>query len=179
MSDVTNDPAPAPDAPTGEAPATGTDLAAELERWKTQARKQEERAKANASAAKELEELRRQHMTDTEKAIAEAATKARAQAIGEVSGQLVRAEVRAAAAGRIDAAALDVLLSALDTSGFVNEDGAVDAKRVAEFVAGITPAPQEPAPPGFPDLGQGARGGSVALNGDPLLASLKAKLNIR
>lgn len=180
MPDPAPDPAAEQGDTTGAATAPPVDLAAELERWKAQARKQEDRAKANAAAAKELEDLRRQHMTDTEKAIAEAASKARKETIVQVSGQLVRAEVRAAAAGRIDSTALDVLLSALDTTAFVTEDGQVDVKRVADFVSGITPQPQEPTPPGFPDLGQGARGsgGGAPLNGDSLERALRAKLGM-
>jgi len=153
----------------------GVDWEAEAEKWKRQARKHEDRAKANASAAKELEELRRQSMTDQDKAVAEAKASARAEVITEVAGRVVRAEVRAAAAGRLADEAVTVLVGGMDVSAFIDADGEVDSDKIAAFVDGIAPAE---SPPPFPELGQGARG-PTALNGDPLLRDVKAKLGIR
>lgn len=56
-----------------EAAGTGTDLAAELEKWKTQSRKWETRSKENSKAAAKLQELEQQNMTELEKAQAAAA----------------------------------------------------------------------------------------------------------
>lgn len=158
--------------------APETDLAAEVEKWKQMARKNEERAKANAAASKELEEFRRQSMTEQERAVAEAVDGARRSTMIEMAGRLVDAEVRAAAAGR----SLDVnaLLEGLDRSRFLTDGGEPDREAVMAWVDRIAPAPQEtpPTTPGWPDLGQGARTQAMALNGDPLLNALKGKLGI-
>lgn len=179
MSETTADTATT-DAPdnTPEAPTDTVDLAAEVEKWKAQARKHEERAKANAKAAKELDELRASTMSDQEKAVADALAQGRAEALAESAGRLVDAEIRVKAAGRLGDEALELLTASLDRSKFLDADGSVDTAAVAAFVEGITPAPQpDPTPPGFPpapDLGQGPRGDALALNGDPLLQSLKS-----
>lgn len=181
----TGDPAPS-DTDASSEPDTGTepDLAAELAKWKAMAQKQERRAKANAQAAGELEALKRQTMTDTEKAVAEATAAATAEATQRYGSRLVAAEIRAAAAGRLDAGAIDTIVASLNVGGFLDESGEVDTDAVVAFVNGIAPAPEtdpSPAPPAFPDLGQGARAnrGAPALNGDPLLRDLKAHLGIR
>jgi hypothetical protein len=70
---------PAPDAST--ATDDTTDWKAEAEKFKTLSRKHEERAKANAAAAKELEQLRQQSMTEQEKAVEQAKAEGRAEAI--------------------------------------------------------------------------------------------------
>lgn len=156
------------------------DLAAELDKWKTQARKNEERAKANANAAKELEALRASTMSDTEKAIAEAEARGRSAATAELAVELVDAALKVAAGSRLTPEQLEVLTSGLDRTKFLGENGKVDAASVATFIDGIAPAQtttEQPAtPPGFPpppDLGQGARGNPPALNSDALLGSLK------
>ncbi len=165
---------------TGDA---GKDWAAEAAKWRDLARKHEERSKTNANAAKELEQLRHQSMSDQEKAVAEA--KAAGLAEGLVAGavKVAAAEIRAAAAGRpID---VEALLEGTNLAVFIDDDGEVDRVKVARFVEGIAPKPEDDEKEtrqGFPDLGQGARGGAnnnAALNGDPLLRDLKAKLGIR
>ncbi len=180
---MTDAPTPTPDAPAPEpegTPDTGVDLAAEVEKWKAQARKHEDRAKANAAAAKELEQVRQASMSDLEKAVAVARTEATTEALRTVGARLVDAEVRVAAAGRsVD---VDALLEGLDRSRFVGDDGEPDRKAIAAWVDRIAPPPAEGAgrPPGSPDLGQGVRnGGAMALNGDPLEASLRHALGIR
>lgn len=135
--------------------AEETDWKAEAEKWTALARKHEERAKANSKAAKDLEELRQQSMTDQEKAVEQAKAEARAAAFTEVGGKLAAAEVRAAAAGRLSAEQVDTLLDGLNVSRFLTEDGDVDGERVAAFVDGI--APKQDENPTFPDLGQGVR----------------------
>lgn len=170
---------PADESTTTEPAATPeTDVAAELEKWKTMARKQEERAKANAQAAKELDEFKRQSMTDQERAVAEAVDAARKSTIAELSGRLVDAEVRAAAAGRnVD---VDALLEGLDRGRFLTDTGEPDRQALTSWIDRVAPvaASQPPPAPAWPDLGQGARTDSMALNGDPLLQALKGKLGI-
>lgn len=155
------------------------------EKWKTTSRKHEDRAKSNADAAKEVERLRASTMSETEKAAAEAKAAGRAEALVEVGGKLATAELRAVAAGRIEDAQLSTLIENLDVSRFLDDQGEVDSEKVKTFVDGIAPPAEggttttgsTTRPRG--DLGQGARGTTTALNGDPLLASLKDKLGIR
>lgn len=170
----------------GESPVTGdlTDWKAESDKWKDLARKHEERAKANASASKELETLRQQSMSDQEKAVAQAKAEGMAEGLAAGAAKVVAAEIRAAAAGRMTGEQLQALLEGINLVAFIGTDGEVDEAKVARFVDGIAPAPDEEqreTRQGFPDLGQGARGGmsNAALNGDPLLQDLKAKLGIR
>jgi len=176
-------------APEGEPTADTVDveaLKADAEKWKSIARKHEERSKANATAAKELEEFRQSQMSEQEKAVAAAIAQARADTLAEVGSALVDAEVKTAAArasagGRqIDA---DALLEGLNRAAFLTEDGKPDGDAIAKWIDRIAPkaeAPKEPKSPMFPDLGQGARGSQdMPLNGDPLLRDVKAKLGIQ
>jgi hypothetical protein len=158
---------PASTEPSEPAPQTETvDLAAEVEKWKTLARKQEERAKSNASAAKELAELKGSMMSEQEKAIAAAVDAARSETLGQVGSKLVAAEIKAAAAGRLQPEQLDVLIGNIDARKFLGDDGSVLGDAVKSFVDGFAPQPQPSAPATF-DLGQGAR----AANGGPALGS--------
>jgi hypothetical protein len=173
MSDApAPDIAPTPDAPETPTPDTGdVDLAAEVEKWKAASRKHEDRAKANAKAAQELDEFRRQSMTDQEKAVADAVTAARAEAFAEVGTKVAAAELRAAAAGRMGDEQIEVLLEGLNLARFLGDTGDVDRDAVRTFVDSIAPADQQPTR--F-DIGQGARsGGHKPLNGDPLLEDLR------
>ena len=168
------------DAPTTETTETETatvDLSAEVEKWKAQARKNEERAKANAKAATELEQLKASTM---EKASAEAEARGRTAATAELAVELVDAALEAKSAGRLSPEQLKALTFGLDRAKFLGEDGKVDHQSVSTFIDGIAPAQtteQAPAtPPGYPaapDLGQGARGTTPALNSDALTQSLK------
>ena len=172
------------DNQTPTEPDTGEeskDWAAEATKWRDLARKHEERAKANAAAAKELEQLRQQSMSETEKAVAQAKAEGRSEGLALGAARIVAAEIRAAAAGRMTGEQLEALLEATNLTVFIGEDGDVDQVKVARFVDGIAPMPteEEETRHGFPDLGQGARrGASVPLNGDPLLRDIKAKLGI-
>lgn len=131
MSDTGTD-APTEELDTEPAPSE-TDpsaaLKAELEKWKHQARENEKRAKANAQAAKELEEFRKAQMTETEKAIAEAAARTRSEVVAELSSKIVAADIRAALTGVVpDPAAI---IEDLNLAKYVTESGDVDAKAVA------------------------------------------------
>lgn len=165
----TGDQTPADTPPADAPPPSDTDTAAELEKWKAQARKHEERAKANAKAASELEQLRRQSMTDLEKAVDEAKAAGRAEALREIGGERVADAVRVAAAGRpVD---VDALLEGLDRARFLTEEGQPDTAAITAWVDKVAPKGEE-RPPGFPDLGQGARTSALPLNGDPLTQAL-------
>jgi hypothetical protein len=114
-----------------------TDWKAEAEKHKALSRKHEDRAKANATAAKELAELKKQGMSDSEKAVAEAAEEARGQERVRLGGKLARAGFLAAAAGRLpDAAAV---ADDLNLSKYVADDGEVDEKGLAELVNRVAP----------------------------------------
>lgn len=151
-------------------------LTAEVEKWKQLSRKNEERAKANAQAATELEELRAQSMTDQERAVEKARQEARAEALAEAGkGRAVDA-IRAAAAGRpVD---VDALVEGIDPARFLGEGSEPDREAIEQWVSRVAP---ERSATGT-DFGQGARGvpesDQRSLNGDPLLRDLKSKLGI-
>jgi hypothetical protein len=186
---------PAPPTPPAATTDTGAALLAEVEKWKTLARKHEDRSKANADAVKraeqlqaELEQFRAASMSETEKALTkavkEAEQRARGEALTAVGQRLVRAEFRAQAAGSIPD--LDGVLDDLNLAKFVGADGEPDTRAIEAAVRRLTPPkPAEPetptqpvlAPGPRPDLTQGNRQ-TLPLNGDPLLDSLKAKLGI-
>lgn len=158
------------------------DWQAEAAKWQALARKNEDRAKMNANAAKELEQLRQSAMSDQEKAVTQARSEGHAEGLAAGMARVVKAEIRAAAASRMAKEQLDTLLEATNLAVFVGEDGDVDVDKVMRFVDGIAPLPDEKENPrsGFPDLGQGARGGgaNAPLNGDPLLRDIKKKLGV-
>jgi hypothetical protein len=99
----------------------------EVEKWKALARKHEERAKENAAAAKERDELRAANATESEKAIAEAVKKAVAEERSRGAAALARQVFLAGASGRLENPAdvvEDVNLSKyIDANGDVDEDG--------------------------------------------------------
>lgn len=148
-----------PQDPPVEPPA---DPSAEAEKWKALARKHEDRAKANATAAAELERLRRSQMSDQEKAVDAAKVQARAEVLREVGGSLVAAEVRATAAGRLSPEQIDALVDGIDATRFVDADGKVDTAKVSTFVDGLAGKPGTGGTNGkTPDMGQGRRPSST------------------
>jgi hypothetical protein len=176
---------PIESAPPAEAPAPvaeETVSKAELEKIQREARKWEDRAKANVAAARELEKLRTSSLSEQEQAVAAAREAAQAEARQTFGGRLVAAEVKAAAAGRsVD---VDALLEGIDASRLLTEEGEPDTDAISAWIDRVSPRPETEAtaaaPSPFPDLGQGPRGGeTLALNGDPLLADLKSALGIR
>lgn len=175
MSETATAPPSSDDAATTDAPDTGApDLASEVEKWKAQSRKHEERAKANANAAKELETLKQASMSELEKAVERAKAEGHAEAITKLGAERVADAIRVATAGRdLD---VDALLEGLDRSRFLTESGEPDREAITAWIERIAPKSE----PKTPDLGQGARGSNTqALNGDPLLRDLKSKLGIQ
>lgn len=89
-----------------------------------------------------LSALQQSSMTDQEKAIAEAKSAGRSEAIREAGKRVAAAEFRALAAGRL--ADPDAYLELLDLSPFIGEDGEIDkkalAKMVERLIAQITPS---------------------------------------
>lgn len=111
-----------------------TDWKAEADKWKAHARKQEERAKGNADAVKELDRLKASQMTETEKAVAEAEARGRSAALSAAGTRLAKAELRAAAAGTVDKATLDGFLEYADLGKFLGDDGEPDTKAIEAAV---------------------------------------------
>lgn len=150
-------PDPAPDTGKDDGAAKGAekDWAAEAEKWKSLARKHESTAKANAEAARRLQELEDAQKSETQKlndALAER----------EVELQQLRVEKVRTQAGRDAGLAPDLweFITASDP-----EEAAAQAKRLAARVA--TPEP------GAADLRQGARRpAKAAPNPNDLLRSM-------
>lgn len=150
-------PAPVPtepgtEAPTVEAPAQETD-------WKAEARKWEDRAKANKSAAEKLAEIEEASKTADQKA-AERLALAEKRAV-ELEQKADRAEV---------AAEKGIPVGLIHGSTRAEMEAAADA--LIEFRGATTPGTPRPDP------SQGAKGEGAALNGDPLLDTLKNKLGL-
>ena len=165
---VTTDQLPSPDTGMPE-----INWQQEAEKWKGLAQKHEARAKTNATAANELDQLRKATMSEQEKAVAEARAAADREAAVKYGARLVDAEVRAAAAGRnIDVAAL---LEGVDRSRFLDDDGEPLVKEITAWLDRVAPV-AEATPAGFPDLGQGNRGTPALALNDPLLKDLVAKV---
>lgn len=148
---------PAADQADAPSTATGNDaLQAEVDRWKHQARENEKRAKANAAAAKELEEFRKTQMTETERAIDEARNAARSEVLTEVGSKLARAEIRAALTGVVSDPAS--VIDDLDLARFV-KDGEPDAKAIEALVAKWAKLVPPSSPPKVPTGARGAESG--------------------
>lgn len=135
-----------------DAEATETvDLASEVEKWKALSRKNEQQAKANAQAAKELEEFKRSQLSDTERLIETAKAETQKSVRMEFAQKLVDAELKAALNGRVlDGAAL----LEFNKNSFITEEGDTDSASIQSWVEAHSKAPTVPAP----DLGQGSRG---------------------
>lgn len=131
--DAQPEPQPAPQRPTA-AKDDGDDLAEAGRRALDAERKARREADKQLKAATaELEKLRQQTMTDTERAIAEAKAQGRQEALIEATGRLVRAEVRAAAGGKL-ADPDDAAMLLGDLSEFVSSNGDVDSKAISKAI---------------------------------------------
>lgn len=126
-------------------------LQAEVEKWKSLSRKNEQQAKANVAAAKELEEIKKSQLTETEKLIEQTKHDTAQEIRREFATKLVDAELKSALQNRVmDAGAL----LSFDKSSFILEDGNIDSEAVQSWVEAHSTAAGTPAP----DLGQGNRG---------------------
>lgn len=130
-------------AETQEPGASTGDGADDLDVWKGHARRHEREAK---KVRAELERLRRESMTEQERAIETARAEARAAALGESAKKVAVASFRAAAA---DAGVkLGGAADLIDTSRFVRDDGEVDDDAIAQAVKQLAdmakPSPSSP-----------------------------------
>lgn len=184
--DATSTDAPG-DTPTQQQEST-TDVAelqAEVARLKAQSDRWEARAKGNSAASKELETLKRQSMSDIERAVAEARDEATRDTAKRFGSRVVDAEIRATAAGRI--ANVDALLEGVDRSIFLTDDFEPNSDAIASWVERLAAVdeqtPTTQSGQGFTlDLGQGQRGKPAASSkstGDPLLDAVVSKVGPR
>lgn len=126
-------------------------LQAEVDKWKSLSRKNEQQAKANSAAAKELEDIRKSQLTDTEKLIEQTKSETAQSVRREFATKLIDAELKAHLNGRvIDSGAL----LSFDKASFVTEDGNIDSEAIQSWVE----AHSKESSTSAPDLGQGARG---------------------
>ncbi|MDX3065401.1 hypothetical protein PV518_25030 [Streptomyces sp. ND04-05B] len=140
--------------------------------WKAEARKWENRAKANHT---ELEKLQAANMSDQEKAVSEAEKKGRTAAASEYGAKLAAAEFRAAVA----AAGIDLGEAAeyIDVNRFVGDDGEVNVAAIKSAVTKFSKL----APQGAGRSGGDMSGGSghQAPTLEQQIAQAKADGNIR
>lgn len=144
------------------------DWKAEAEKWKGLSRKHEQTAKTNANAAKELETVRQQSMSETEKAVAKAKEDGKAEARAELSVGRAEDAIRFAIGERLPAEELDGLLDDLNIKRFVKEDGTVDREKVKSYVDRVAPSKRRTT-----DLGQGARSTTSGGDGSFLVDAIR------
>ncbi len=141
-------PATEPDAPEL---SEMEQLKAEVDKWKSLSRKNEQQAKANIAAAKELEEIRKSQLTDTEKLVEQTRAETTQAIRREYATKLVDAELKATLNGRILEGGA---LLEFDKSSFILDDGNIDSEAIQSWVEAHSKTMDIPAP----NLGQGARG---------------------
>lgn len=125
----------APEAETKPAEGVPTDPAAPPAQetdWKAEARKWEQRAKANSGAVEELDKVKKASMSEAEKAIAKAKAEGLAEAAVTYGKRLAAAEFKAAIAAKgLD---LGEALDLIDIVKFVNDKGDVDEDAIKKAV---------------------------------------------
>ena len=126
-------------------------LKAEVDKWKSLSRKNEQQAKANIAAAKELETIRQSQLTETEKLIEQTKTETALSVRREFANKLADAELKSALQGKLMDA--DSLLS-FEKSSFILDDGNIDSEAIQSWVE----AHSTKAEPRTQDLAQGASG---------------------
>jgi hypothetical protein len=160
-------------APEAEAAKTFTEdyvkeLRAEIAKYRTRAK----------TAEGEIDNVRKSSLSEAERAVVEAEQRGRASVLEQYGNRLVRAAFIAEAARRNPAYDAEGVLDDLNLTRYLGEDGDPDGKAITAAVTRLVPEPaSNPRPVGDADLG--ARPGPpLALNGDPLLQSIKQKLGI-
>ena len=126
-------------------------LKAEVDKWKSLSRKNEQQAKSNMAAAKELEDIKKSQLSETEKLVEQTKEETALSVRREFATKLVDAELKSALQGRLLEAG--ALLS-FDKSSFVQDDGNIDSDAIQSWVEAHSKQSEIPAP----DLGQGSRG---------------------
>ncbi|CCB74390.1 MULTISPECIES: hypothetical protein [Streptomycetaceae] len=140
-------------APGEQAPTIET-LQAEVEKWKSLSRKNEDRFKATSA---ELDQVRQASMTDAEKAIEAARAEARNATLAEVGTRLAEAELRAhAATAGVELPPAEFL----NLSRLVGSDGSVDSDALTKLIASLPKRSNKPVY--RQDLGLGRQGDPTA-----------------
>jgi hypothetical protein len=170
---------------------TGDDVAklqAELDKWKTQSRKHEERAKANAAAQAELDKVKQSQMSEQEKAVAQARAEAKAEgkaeAVAELGPRLIAAEIRGAAAGPARRRPADdphggherCSIPRPTRRGRHRQGDQVGRRDRTQGRRGRRTASR---PSSISARAHGGGRNKESLNGDPLVGALKSKLGMR
>lgn len=174
-------------------------------KWERRAKNSEQRARDRERAAeKKIRDAQRLQMSEQEKALDDARSSGFAEALNALGSQLVAAQIKVRAAGRLDEERVDALIEAIDLRKFIADDGQVRADDVAEFVDRVAPAAESASSENDAlksllaqlvtsqtstgrstgtsrpaDLGQGSGRSDIALNSDPILSGLKTALGIR
>lgn len=137
---------------------TGDQTAAtaeEIAKWKALARKHEKDAKANAAAARELEKVRAQNQSETEKAIEAAKAEGRTEAESRLRERIITAETKALAA---DTADPDLVAMLLDRTKLVWDGDDLDPASVKAEIARVVKERPVLARKGAPSAATGPRG---------------------
>ena len=188
MADAAPTPEATPDADPAPDASTDTPLGPEgekaLQAFKERAREAERKAKQAETQAKqataELEQLRTASMSEQERAVATARAEGRAEALKVATERLLKAEVRALAAGVL--ADPDDAIHLLDLSSYEpDSDGGFDSKAIqADLKKLVAAKPYLSPAPGNGASEGGPRGDRLQqpLGSDPLEQTLRDALGI-
>lgn len=119
------------DADDEDSESDPASVAADRDKWKKISRKHEQRAKANAKAAKELAELKKKGLPDDQRAVTEAEERGRTAAAADFAQQLAGARIEAALTGIVDDPA--DLVEELNLAKYVTDDNEVDHDAIDEL----------------------------------------------
>ncbi|MEU0940497.1 hypothetical protein [Embleya sp. NPDC005971] len=167
------------DSDTETPESDAADWGDDSKKWAALAKKHEARARQNAAAAvklqavtAELDEVRRQGMSDHERALDEAKVAGRTEAALSFRSQIGRHAI-AAAAAEAHVVVPTAALALMDLSALTDDRGEVDADKVAALVSEFAPVAQQPDERRHVTAGQGPRStskdrstGSVAAGRD-------------
>lgn len=149
MSDTGNPPAPEPSKPPEPKPGEPEPEEGKTKKPADQIKDLEaalaDERRLKRAAESKLSALEKEHMSETEKAIAKAKDEGRQEALQAAGRRLAAAEFKASAAGRIGDP--DAALEVLDLTKFVGEDGEPDKAAITRVVDRLAAAmPPAPAP---------------------------------
>lgn len=135
--------------------------------WKYHSRKNENLLKSSVSKEEhdrvklELDNIKRAALPEAERVQADAQAAAKKAALTALAPKLIRAEIRAATAGKVTAQQIDEALEFVDERKFLDQNGDVDPDKVTRYASGLLPS--EPPPP---DMSGWRAGGSTSGRGD-------------
>jgi alanyl-tRNA synthetase len=140
-------------------------MKAALKKANEEAKKYRLQAKERQKLEKELDELRKANMTDTERKLEEVRAEERKNALSLVNDRIIKAEVRAVAGAKL-ADPMDAV-RLLDLSKFeVDNDGNVDAGKIGKAVDELLKAKPYLGTAKSPGRLPGADGGSSPTGGN-------------